>query len=161
MLGPLLSIIYIRNLPPLLENVLIGYADDSTTVAVVSSLYERHTIAASLNRDLVSIDKWCARYGMLINSTKTYGMMISRSRTAWQTFPDLYVGGSIVKMVGELKILGAVMDFNLTFESHARSVAASASHRIGILRKTCVICMQAYTKYVFVYKILILNTTLY
>ena len=73
---------------------------------------------------------------MLINSAKTYGMMISRSRTAWPTFPDLFFGGNIVKMVGELKILGAVLDSKLTFESHVRSVVASASRRIGILRKT-------------------------
>ena len=47
---------------------------------------------------------------MLINSAKTYGMMTSRSRTAWPMFPDLFVGGRIVKMVDELKILGAVLD---------------------------------------------------
>ena len=50
-------------------------------------------------------------------------------------FPDLFVGGSIVKMLGELTILGIVLDSNVTFESHVRSVAASASRRIDILRK--------------------------
>ena len=103
--------------------------------ASVSSPCERPTIAASLNRDLVSIDKWCAGWGMLINSAETYGMMISRSRTACLMFPDLFVGGSIVKMVGERKISGVVLDSKLTFESHVRSVAASASRRIGILWK--------------------------
>ena len=116
--------------------MLVGNADDSTFVASVSSPCERPTIAASLNRDLVSIDKWCARWGTLINLAKTDGMMISRSQTAWPMFPDLFVGGSIVKMVGKLEILGVVMDSKLTFESHVRSVAASASHCIGILRKT-------------------------
>ena len=62
--------------------------------------------------------------------------MISRSRTAWATFSDLFVGGSIVKMVGELKILGVVIDSKLTFDSHVRSVAAYDSRWIGILRKT-------------------------
>ena len=108
--GHLLFPLYIRDLPPLLENVLVGYTDDSTLVASVSSPSERSTIAASLNRDLLSIGKWCARWGMLINSAKTYGRMISRSRNAWPTFPDLFVGSTIVKMVGELKILGVVMD---------------------------------------------------
>ena len=111
-LGSLLFLLYIRYLPPLLENVLVGYADDSILGASVSSPCERSTIAASLNRDLVNIDKYCARWGMLINSAKTYGKMILRSRTEWPTFPDLFVSGSIVKMVGELKILVVVMDFN-------------------------------------------------
>ena len=51
-------------------------------------------------------------------------------------FPDLFIGGNIVKMVGELKILVVVLDSKLTFEGHVRFVAASASRQIGILRKT-------------------------
>ena len=91
-LGPLLFLLYIRDLPPLLENVLVGYADDSTLVASNSSACERPTTAASLiyNKDLVSIDKWCASWGMLINTAKTYGMMISRSLTSWPMFPDSF-----------------------------------------------------------------------
>ena len=77
-LGLLLFLLYIRDLSPLLENVLVGYVDDSTLVTSVSSLCERPNIAASLNRDLISIDNWCAWWGMLINLAKTYGMMISR-----------------------------------------------------------------------------------
>ena len=73
---------------------------------------------------------------MLFNSAKTYGKMISTPRTVWPMFPDLFVGGSIVEMVGELKILGFVIDSKLNFGSHVRPVAASASRRIGILRKT-------------------------
>ena len=109
-LGSLLIRFYIRDLQPLLENVLVGHADDSTLLANVSSPCERPTIAAPLNRDLINIDKWCARWGMLIN----YGMMISGSRTAWPTFPDLFVGGIIVKMVRELKILDVVIDSKLS-----------------------------------------------
>ena len=68
---------------------------------------------------------------MLINLAKNYCIMISISLTAWPTFPDLLVGGSIVKMVGELKILGVVIDSKLTFESHVRSVAATVCRRTG------------------------------
>ena len=89
-LCPLLFLLYITDLPPLLENALVGYADDSTLVANVSSPCVRPTITASLNRDLVHIDEWCARWGTLINSAKTYGMMILRSRTARPTFPVLF-----------------------------------------------------------------------
>ena len=42
----------------------------------------------------------------------------------------------IVKRVRELKILSVVPDSKLTFESHMRSVAASAFCQIGIFRKT-------------------------
>ena len=135
-LGPLLFLLYIRDLPPLLENTLVGYADDSTLVASISSPRLRPTVSASLNRDLAVISLWCTRWGMLINSSKTYGMVISRSRTLVPSFPDFVIGGNVVKMVNQLKILGVVVDSKLLFESHVRSVAASASRRIGILRKS-------------------------
>ena len=55
-LGPLFFLLYIANLPPLLENTLIGYPDDSTLVASVSSPRERPVVAASFNRVLALIN---------------------------------------------------------------------------------------------------------
>ena len=51
-------------------------------------------------------------------------------------FPDLLIDGSVVEMVSELKILGVIIDSKLTFEKQVRAIAASASMRVGILRKT-------------------------
>ena len=73
---------------------------------------------------------------MLVNPSKTRGMIISRSRTVDPLFPDLVIEGSVVEMVSELKILGVILDSKLTFEKQVRARAASASRRVGILRKT-------------------------
>ena len=63
-------------------------------------------------------------------------MLISRSRTVEPLFPDLVVDGTVVEMVSELKILGVTLDSKLAFEKQVRAIAASASRRVGILRKT-------------------------
>ena len=42
----------------------------------------------------------------------------------------------MVEMVSELKILGVILDSKLSFEKQVRAIAASASMRVGILRKT-------------------------
>ena len=63
-------------------------------------------------------------------------MFISRSRTVEPLFPDLVIDGSVVEMVSELKILGVILDSKLTFKKQVRAIAASASMRVGILRKT-------------------------
>ena len=63
-------------------------------------------------------------------------MLISSSRTAEPLFPDLLIDGSVVEMVSELKIFGVILDSKLTFEKQVRAIAASASMRVGILRKT-------------------------
>ena len=50
--GPLLFLLYISEFFSLFENKLIGYADDSTMMAVVPSPGVRVAVAESLSRDL-------------------------------------------------------------------------------------------------------------
>ena len=90
-LGPLLFLLYFADLPPLLQKTLIGCVDDSTLVASASSLKERPVVAASSNRDQALINDWCNRRGMLINPSKTYGLIISRSKTIPPAFPGRIV----------------------------------------------------------------------
>ena len=73
---------------------------------------------------------------MLVNPGKTRGMLISRSRTVEPLFPDLVVDGTVVEMVSELKILCVILYSNLTLETQVRAIAAPASRRVGILKKT-------------------------
>ena len=134
-LGPLLFLLYIADLPGLLQNVLVGYADDSTLHCRIPHPRDRSSLAASLNDDLAVISDWCSRWGMLVNPSKTRGMLISCSRTVEPLFPDLVVDGTVVEMVSELNILGVILDSKLAFEKQVRAIAASASRRVGILRK--------------------------
>ena len=55
-LDPLLFLLYTSELFSILENKIIGYADDSTLMAVVPSPGARVTVAESLNRDLVRVN---------------------------------------------------------------------------------------------------------
>ena len=77
-------------------------------------------------------------WGMLVNPSKTKGMVISRSCTVVLLFPELVIDGNGVEMFSELKILGVILDSKLTFKKQVRAliIAASASKRVGILRKT-------------------------
>ena len=57
-LGPLLFLLYTAQLFFILENKLIGYADDSTLMAVVLSPGVRVAVAESLIRDLGRVSEW-------------------------------------------------------------------------------------------------------
>ena len=57
--GPLLFLLYISELFSILENKLIGDADDSTLIAVVKSAGVRVTVSESLSRDHVKVSEWC------------------------------------------------------------------------------------------------------
>ena len=56
---PLLFLLYTSKLFSILENKLIGYADDSTLMAVVPSPVVRVAVAESRVRDLGRVSEWC------------------------------------------------------------------------------------------------------
>ena len=88
---PLLFLIYTSELFHILENKLIGYADDSTLIAVVSSPGLRVAVAESLSRDLVKVSEWCDLWGMKLNASKTKTMIVSRSCTMNPQSPALTI----------------------------------------------------------------------
>ena len=49
-LGPLLFLLYTRDLPIIIENAFVGYADDSTLLAKVSEQSIRVPVVSSLTR---------------------------------------------------------------------------------------------------------------
>ena len=80
-LSPLLFLLYTSEHFSILENKLIGYAVDSTLMAVVPSPGIRVAVAESLSRDLGRVSEWCDLWGMKLNASKTKTMIVSRSRT--------------------------------------------------------------------------------
>ena len=70
---------------------------------------------------------------MLVNPSKTRGMLISLSRRVEPLFPDLVIDCSFVEMVCELKILGAILDFKLAFEKQVREIATYVLCLAGIV----------------------------
>ena len=58
-------------------NVLVGYADDSTLFCKIPHPRDRASVAVPLNDDLAMINDWSNRWGMLVNPSKTRGMLIS------------------------------------------------------------------------------------
>jgi hypothetical protein len=134
-LGPLLFSLYTAELFRILENTLVGFADDSTLVAVVPSPVARLGVSASLNRDLGLILDWCSRWGIVLNSAKTKSMIVSRSCTVLPASPDLLTDDAVLLESKELPILGVCFDSRLMFGAHVRSVAATAAQKLGIMRK--------------------------
>ena len=61
-LDSLLFLPYTLELFSILENNLVGYADDSTLMVVVPSPGVRVTVAESLIRDLGRVSEWCDRW---------------------------------------------------------------------------------------------------
>ena len=80
-LDPLLYLTYTSEVFYIFENKRIVYADDNTSIAVVTSPGIRVAVAESLIHDLMKISKWCEIWVMKLNASKTKTMIVSRSCT--------------------------------------------------------------------------------
>ena len=119
-----------------MENKLIGYADDSTLIAVVPSPGHRVAVAESLSRDLVKVSEWCDLWGMKLNASKNKTMIVSTSHTMHPQPPALTIGGTVLKESDDLVILGVTFNSKMTVEKHLRSASRTASQPLSILRKS-------------------------
>ena len=104
-LGPSLFLLYTSELFSILENKLIGYAADSTLMAVVPPPGIRVAVAESLIRDLCRVSEWCHLWGMKLNATKTKTMIVLRSCTVHPQSPPLTIGKTVLKETDDLVIL--------------------------------------------------------
>ena len=120
-MGSLLFFLYTSELFYILENTLIGYADDSTLIAVMPSPGIRVAVAEFLIRDLFRVSEWCDLWLMKLNASKTKTMIVSRSCTMHPQSPPLTIDGTVLKESDDLVILGVTFDSKMTFEKHLRS----------------------------------------
>ena len=130
--SPLLFLLCTSEIFSIVENKLVGYADDSTLMAVVPSPCVRVTVAESLIRDLGRVGEWCNLRGMKLNASKTKTMIVSRSRTMHPQSHPLTIGGTVLKESDDFVISGVTFDSKMTFEKHLRSVSRTASEWLVI-----------------------------
>ena len=96
-MGPLLFLLYTSELFTIMENKLIGYADDSILKSLVPSPGVRVAVAESLIRDLGRVSEWCDLWWMKLNASKSKTMIVSRSLSMHPQSPPLTIGGTVLK----------------------------------------------------------------
>ena len=77
-LGPLLFLLFINDLPLYMKNVSADlYADDTTLYDIQTSL---EMIEQNLQTGLNQLHVWCRNNGMVLNSSKTKVMLVTTSQ---------------------------------------------------------------------------------
>ena len=76
-LGPLLFFLYTANFQGCFRMSWLVMLTTLPCFCRIPHPRDGSSVAASLNDDLAVISDWCSRWGMLVNSSKTRGMLIN------------------------------------------------------------------------------------
>ncbi len=134
-LGPLLFILHMNDLPLHVQGNLDLYADDSTLNAHGKTIHE---IEMSLNADLQCIHEWCSRNKMVLNTTKTKVMLVTTHQKCRHLVNKelcvTYDSEKLVNVESE-NLLGVIIDNHLTWQEHVAKVAKTVNKNIALLRR--------------------------
>ena len=118
-MGPLLFLIYINDLPNCLnEGLLRMYADDTNISVQSNNLSELENL---MNAEIANLNTWPEANKLSLNIAKT-GLMIIGSRQRFSTFDnqnvEVCVNNIQINRVLKSKSLGLTIDENLTWKYH-------------------------------------------
>ena len=137
LIGPLLFLIYINDLPNCTSKALPRmYADDTSISIAASSLPE---LESALNTELANLHEWLNVNKLSLNIAKTELMLIgSRQRLATTIGHSLTIQmeGHETDRVPHTKSLGIYIDQNLSWSKHIIETAKTVSSGIGALKRT-------------------------
>jgi hypothetical protein len=129
-LGPLLFLIYINDLPNFSNQLTsILFADDSNLFTDSKDLLELQT---KINNEMPKLVDWLSANRLSLNVGKTHLMIFSPKR---QSIPNvnIYINGTLLETVTKTKFLGLMLDNKLNWKSHALYLSSKISKSIGIL----------------------------
>lgn len=132
-IGPLLFVLYINDLPDVTQNILRMFADDSKNSGVANSK-ESETVS---QRDLDNLDDWTTKWQMGFNLEKCHHMRFG-NRPLEQSYHLTGADGTqyLLETVAMEKDLGVIMDRELSFQPQVDKVIKTANSVLGTIKRT-------------------------
>ena len=134
-LGPLLFLIYINDLPNSLQNAVPRmFADDTNLTLSVKTLTE---LKLALAPELNNLSCWLKANKLSLNVAKTELMIIgSRQRLSAQCDDiEIRIDDQIIERVDHTKSLGLFIDAHLSWCKHVEEICKKVSSAIGALKR--------------------------
>ena len=167
-LGPLLFIIYMNDLPNVINSHLHLFADD---IAMYTSGTDPAIVQHKLNSDLASLFEWVTSNGFTVNVSKCQSLFLARRHRAslfeWVTSNGftvnvskcqslflarrhrrhqlstirLLLDNNLIQPQRSIRYLGVIVDEYLNWSDHVRSVRRRSLAALAAIRKVsmCVI----------------------
>ena len=135
-LGPLLFLLYVNDLPLTLQFCILDlFADDATLSSSDSSILE---LTNSLNSDLENFMNWCLNNGMVVNVPKTKAMLLSTRYKIAQIMtnpPTLKIGDETIEISSNEKLLGINIDNVLSWSTQIENTIKKCNTLLYLLSR--------------------------
>ena len=147
-LGPLLFLAYINDLPDCVSSEIRLFADDCLLYRPIRSRAD----AIRVQDDLISLQTWEDKWLMSFNPDKCEVLRITNKRKGIIA-SEYSIHGSVLRTVESAKYLGVTISRNLSWKPHVNSIIKKANSTLGFLRRNLRKCPQkirelAYCTYV-------------
>jgi hypothetical protein len=119
-LGPLLFLVYINDLPENIQSKVRLFADDTAIYLTLTSKNQSKV----LQNDLCTLEKWSYDWDMEFNPSKCQVIHVTRSKTGIQ-----------LDSTSSARYLGVDITSDLTWDTHINRVTQKANCSLGFLRR--------------------------
>ena len=125
-LGPILFLCHINDLPDSVKSTVRLFADDCLLYRPISNQRDH----MQLQEDLRSLESWAATWGMRFNAKKCYVMSMNCKSSRFYQLDN-----HILQQVKENPYLGVLLSDNLQFDTHISNICKKAASTLGFLKR--------------------------
>lgn len=127
-LGPLLFLIYINDLPDCVSSSISLFADDCVIYREIAN----ESDTSILQSDINALSNWCTLWHMELNTNKCKAMRVSRQYNPRLNYAIQNVS---LESVSSYKYLGVHIAFNLSWKTHIEYVTNNANRMLGYIKR--------------------------
>ena len=134
-LGPLLFLLYINDLPDSLHDTIpCLYADDTQ---IFTSAKDPAELTSKLNSDLNNINHWLISNKLQHHSSKTKLMYVASKHNLNKINGDtpVMLNGQPIPRIHSIPCLGVTLDETLSWEEHIEAICKKVGAGIGMLKR--------------------------
>ena len=130
-LGPVLFLIFINDLPDNIRSSVRLFADDCVLYRNIHSLQD----CLTLQEDLISLGQWETDWQMKFNVAKCHSMRVTRHQHHKQILFDYSLHNQTLENVQSAKYLGITITDNMDWGQHVSEISSKATNTLGFLRR--------------------------
>ena len=132
-LGPILFLLFINDLPSCTENLRTTLFADDTTLSIANEKYDH--LVPVINRELSNVQNWLGKNRLSINIEKTELMIITNKRNTNHNDDQITFHNEYLKFTECSMFLGLKLDNKLKFADNINILCGKIAKNIGIFSK--------------------------